>query len=192
MKKMVALISALAVLIIAFSGCVGDDNPAVNGTEPDSPGAKVNPDESAADISELENLPEGFEYVGSLPLNETDIKDSYNAENVSGILGGSEGIYTYNETDFYLDVIELKDTEAANNLITAYKSSFPEFQNESRFVEESFNGHSAVRITDSVTLGGKAVPRYSYIWNNENYVIVAFGNTAESSPVRQLAEATGY
>ncbi len=192
MKKSIALISALAVLLIAFSGCVGNNNSAVNGTEPENPGANVNSDESAADISELENLPAGFEYVGSIPLNETDIIDDYNAENVSGIVGGSEGMYRYNESDFYLDVIELKDTEAANNFITEYKSSFPPLQNGSRFVEESFKGHSAVRITDYVTSGGESVPRYSYIWNNENHVIVAFGNSAESSPVRQLAEATGY
>lgn len=193
MKKSIALISVFAVLMIAFSGCVGDNNSADdNGTEQDNPGANVGPDETAADISEIENLPAGFEYVGSLPLNETDIKDDYNAENVSGIVGGSEGMYKYNGTDFYLDVIELEDAEAANNLIDAYKSSFPQLQNESRFVEESFNGHSAVRITDYVTSGGESVPRYSYIWSNENYVIVAYGNTAESSQVRQLAEATGY
>lgn len=192
MKKSIALISLFAVLMIALSGCVDNNNPAVNGTEPDNPGANINPDDSAADISELENLPEGFEYLGSLPLNETDIKDDYNAENVSGIIEGSEGMYKYNESDFYLDVIELEDTEAANNLIAAHKSSFPPLQNESRFEEESFNGHSAVKITNYVTFGGEAVPRYSYIWNNENYVIVAYGNTAESSEVRQLAEATGY
>lgn len=193
MKKSIALISVFVVLMIAFSGCVSDNNSAAdNGTEQDNPGTSVSPDGTAADISEIENLPEGYEYIGSLPLDETDIKGDYNAENVSGIVGGSEGMYKYNGSDFYLDVIELEDAEAANNLIDAYKSSFPPLQNESRFVEESFNGHSAVRITDYVTSGGESVPRYSYIWSNENYVIVAYGNTAESTPVRQLAEATGY
>ncbi|RXA16170.1 hypothetical protein EQO05_14530 [Methanosarcina sp. MSH10X1] len=193
MKKSIALISVFAVLMIAFSGCIGDDNPAVdNGTEPDNPGASISPDDTATDISELENLPAGFEYVGSLPLDETDIKNDYNAENVSGIVGGSEGMYKYNGSDFYLDVIELEDSGAANNLIDAYKSSFLPLQNESRFVEESFNGHSAVRITDYIISGGNPVPRYSYIWDNENYVLVVFGNTADSTQVRQLAEATGY
>ena len=78
------------------------------------------------------------------------LKVNYNAENVSGIVGGSEGLYKHNESDFYVDVIELKDNEAANNLITAYKSSFPPLTEGSRFAEESFNGHSAVRITDYV------------------------------------------
>jgi hypothetical protein len=193
MKKSMALISVFVALMIAFSGCVGDNNSADdNRTGQDNPGTGVSPDGTAADISEIENLPAGFEYIGSLPLNETDIKNDYNAENVSGIIGGSEGMYKYNGSDFYLDVIELEDAEAANNLIGAYKSSFPPLQNGSRFVEESFNGHSAVRITDYITSGGKSVPRYSYIWSNENYVLVVFGNTADSTQVRQLAEATGY
>jgi hypothetical protein len=191
MKKMIALISALAVLMIAFSGCVGDNKPAVNGTESNNSGANVNPVQSAANISKLGNL-SGFEYIGSVPLNENDIKGNYNAENISGIIGGSEALYKHNETDFRVDVIELKDTEAANNLITTYKSSFPPLNNGSRFADESFNGHSAVKITDYDTSGGKIVPRYSYIWSNENYVIVVFGNTDDDSLVKQLAEATGY
>ena len=192
MKKMMALISALAVLMIAFSGCVGDNKPAVNGTEPNNSGANVNPAESAANISEIENLPAGFEYIASFPLNETDIKIDYNAENISEVVGGSEGLYKHNESDFYVDVIELKNNEAANNLIDAYKSSFVPLTEGSRFVEESFNGHSAVRITDYVVNAGTEVPRYSYIWSNGNYVLVVTGNTADSSLIRQLAEATGY
>ncbi|WP_292390506.1 hypothetical protein [Methanosarcina sp. UBA5] len=250
MKKMVALISALAVLLVAFSGCVGDKNSAVNGTEPNNSGENLNPaestaniselnesavngtepssleanvtstqsvantselskpassitdssnsgtgvnsTESAADISKLKNLPEGFEYVGSTTLNASDIKIDYNAENVSKVVGGSEGMYKYNESDFYLDVIEFGNAEATTNLIDAYKSSFKPLTEGSRFVDESFNGHSAVRIADYVTIEGKEVPRYSYIWSNGNYVFVVTGTTADDSLVRQLAEATGY
>ncbi len=192
MKKMMALISALAVLMIAFSGCVGNGNNAVNGTEPGTPGANAISNGSAVDIGKLGNL-SGFEYIGSFSLNETNIKENYNAETISGIVGGSEALYKQNKTDLYVDVIELKDTEAANNLITTYKSSFPPLENNnSRFVEESFNGHSVVNITNYVTSEGKYVPRYSYIWSNKNYVIAVFGNSPECSPVRQLAEATGY
>ena len=251
MTKMVALISALVVLIIAFSGCVSDNNSTANGTESNSSGANVNPAESAANISELnesavngtepnspeanvtgesaadtselnshaaggtdssssganvnsgesaagisklENLPAGFKYIGSAPpLDETDIKINYNAENVSEIVGGSEGLYKYNESDdFYMDVIELENADATTNLIDAYKSSFTPLTEGSRFVEESFNDHPAVRIADYVTVAGKEVPRYSYIWSNESYVFVVTGNTADDSLVKQLAEATGY
>lgn len=255
MKKMVALISALVVLMVAFSGCVGDNKSAVNGTEPNSSGENVNPaestanvselndsavnvtesssletnvnpaenaantsefnklsaggtdstnsgsstnsakstaDKSTADISKLENLPEGFKYIGSIPLNAADIKIDYNAENISEVVGGSEGMYKYNESDFYIDVIELENSEATTNLIDAYKSSFKPLTEGSRFVDESFNGHSAVRIADHVTSSGTEIPRYTYIWSSGNHVFVVTGNAADDSLVKKLAEATGY
>lgn len=193
MKKSIALISVFAVLMIAFSGCVDNKTPAVNGTDSSNPESNAISNEDAAGISTLKTLPAGFEYIDTIPLSTDEVKSSYNADNVSGILNSSEGIYKdSNETDYYIDVIGLEDKEAANNLITAYKSSFPPLSNGSRFTDESFNGHSAVNITEYITSGGKTVPRYSYIWSNENYVIRIFGNTAEEAPIRQLAEATGY
>jgi hypothetical protein len=191
MKKIMALISSLAILMIAFSGCVGENKPVANGTEPNSTGISIVSGQSAASMSELKNLPAGFNFTGSFPLNETDIKNTYKVEN-SGVVAGSEGAYKSNGTDFYVDVFEFKDPEAAKNFIEKHKAIFTPLKEGSRFVEETFNGHSAVRITDYITSGGKSIPRYTYIWNNEKYVIAVFGNTADSSQVRQLAEATGY
>lgn len=192
MKKIIALVSVFAVLMIAFSGCV-DNNPAVNGTDTDNPKTNSISDEDAAGISTLETLPAGFEYIDTIQLPTDEIKSDYQAENVSGILTGSEGIYKdSNKTEYHIDVIKLENEDAANNFIAAYKASFPPLSDVSRFMDVSFNGHSAVKITDYITSGGKTVPRYSYIWGNENYVIVVFGNTAEEAPIRQLAEATGY
>ncbi|HOW15828.1 hypothetical protein [Methanosarcina sp.] len=193
MKKTIALISVFAVLMIAFSGCVGNSPAAVNGTDSDNPGTNSVSDEDAAGISTLETLPAGFEYydTASFPIDQT--KSDYKAENVSGVLNVSEGIYRdSNNTEYHIDVIELENKEAANNFINAYKASFPPLSNGSRFTDVSFNGHSAVKITEYVTDGGKTVPRYSYLWSNENYVIRVFGNTPEEAPIKQLAEATGY
>lgn len=193
MKKSIALISVFAVLMIAFSGCVDNNTPAVNGTDSDNPETNAISDEDVAGISTLETLPAGFEYIDTIPLSTDEIQNDYKAENVSGILEGSEGIYKdSNKTEYHIDVIGLEDKEAANNFITAYKSSFPPLSSGSRFTDESFNGHSAVNITEYITSGGQTVPRYSYIWSNENYTIRVFGNTAEGAPIRQLAEATGY
>ncbi|WP_440945701.1 hypothetical protein ACSAZL_16570 [Methanosarcina sp. T3] len=193
MKKSIALISVFAVLMIAFSGCVDNNSPAVNGTDSATPETNAISEEDVAGISTLETLPAGFEYVDTVLLSTDEIKSDYNAENVSGVLNVSEGIYKdSNETNYYVDVIELEDEDAANNFIDAYKASFPPLSNGSRFTDVSFNGHSAVIITDYMTSGGKTVPRYTYIWSNENYVIVVFGNTAEEASIRQLAEATGY
>ena len=177
MKKNIALISMFAVLIIAFSGCVGKNTPA----------------EKASGISKIENLPAGFEFTGNRSLSTDEIKTNYEAENVSGILGGSEGLYKgSNNSDFYIDVIQLENKEAANNFISTYKSSFTPLREGSRFAEESFNGHSAVRIINYVTDTGKTAPRYIYIWNNESYVLAVSGTTVDNSLVKQLAEATGY
>lgn len=193
MKKMVALISAIVVLIIAFSGCVGDNKPSANGTGSDNPGANVISGVNVSEISKVKTVPANFSYNATLPLTINDIKSNYKAENVSGILEGSEGYYNdFNKTEYYIDVIKLEDQGATNNFINAYKSSFSPLDNGSRFADESFNGHSAVKITKYVTYEGKTVPRYSYIWSNEKYVIVVFGNTADNSLVKQLAEATGY
>lgn len=185
--------SVFAVLMIALSGCVGSNTPAANGTNSDNPKATVISDEDAVGMNKIKNLPIGFEYVGNLSLSKGDIKNNYKAENVSGILGGSEGLYKgSNNFDFYLDVIKFENIAATNDFILTYKSSFTPLKKNSRFVEDLFNGHSALRITDYVIDAGKSVPRYTYIWNNENYVLVISGSTVDSSLVRQLAEATGY
>ena len=193
MKKSIALISVFAVLIIALSGCMGSNTPAANGTNSDNPKATVIYDEDAVGMNKIKNLPIGFEYVGSFSLSKGDIKNNYKAENVSGILGGSEGLYKgSHNSDFYLDVIKFENIAAINDFILTYKSSFTPLKKNSRFVGDPFNGHSAVRITDYVIDAGKSVPRYTYIWNNENDVLVVSGSTVDSSLVRQLAEATGY
>jgi len=179
--------------MIAFSGCVDNNNPAVNETGPDTPAPGENTEEGAAAMSELENLPAGFEYLASLPLSADEIRKDYKAENVSGILEGSEGMYKYSDgSDFYVDVIECESSSAADDLIFEYKSSFKPLRSGSRFVEESFNGHFAVKITEYVTAGGEQVPRYSYIWRHENYVFVVSGNSDDASLIKKLAEATGY
>lgn len=194
MKKMVVLISALVVLIIAFSGCVGDNKHSVNGTESDNSGTNAISGANVSEISKLKTVPTNFSYDATLPLTKNDINNDYRAENVSGILEGSEGYYNdSSNTDYYIDVIKLEGQEATNNFINTYKSSFSPLNNgSSPFTNESFNGHSAVKVTKYVTSQGKTVPRYSYIWSNENYVIVVFGNTADDSLVKKLAEATGY
>jgi hypothetical protein len=189
MKKSIALISVFAVLVIAFSGCVGNNTPAANGTNSSNSKANVISGESANEICKIKNLPAGFEFVGNLSLPTDEIKSSYKAENVSGILEGCEGLYKgSNNTDYVLDVIQFENKEAANKFISSYKSSLKPVN----VAEESFNGHSAVRATNHITIEGQSIPRYSYIWNNENYVLIVSGNTADSSPVKQLAEATGY
>jgi hypothetical protein len=78
MKKIIALVSVFAVLMIAFSGCVGN-NPAANGTDTDNPKTNSISDEDPAGISTLETLPAGFEYYDTVSLSTDDIQRSYEA-----------------------------------------------------------------------------------------------------------------
>jgi hypothetical protein len=172
---------------------MGNDNHAANGTSSNSPKANSISGKDVNEISNVTNLPAGFNYVGNPPFTNDEIKDKYEANNISGIIAGSEGLYKdSNNSTYYIDVIQLENKEAANNFISVYKSSFKPLNEGSRFTNDSFNGHSAEMITDYARYNGTDVPRYIYVWNNENYVLVVSGDTSDNSQIRQLAEATGY
>lgn len=193
MKKSMVLMSVLAVLMLAFSGCVGDDTPE-NPVGPEENSTGVLPGDSAAEnLTIIAEIPSGFEYLASQSVSVEKVKTRYESENVSGILGGAQGVYKYSDgTDFYVHVVELEGRDAAGDLIFAYKSSFTPLKVGNRFVEEPFNGHFATKITDYITVGGEQVPRYSYLWQNENFVFLVKGNTEDSALIKELAEATGY
>ena len=159
MKKGIALISVFVVLMLALSGCIGSNTPAFNGTNSDNLKANVIYGENAVGMNKIKNLPTGFGYLGSLSLSKGDIKSNYKADNVYGIHGGSEGLYKgSNNSDFYFDVIKFENITAAKDFIITYKSSFTPLKKKSRFVEDPFNGHSAVRITDYVIDAGESDP----------------------------------
>ncbi|MDD4749515.1 MAG: hypothetical protein PHD26_06245, partial [Methanosarcinaceae archaeon] len=206
MKKSISLIAVLALLTLAFSGCVGEQAQQENGTtEPESPELETpavanpetpeDPEDSETVLMKegaIKELPSKFAYLATLPESVDELKAEYKAENVSGILNGSKSLYKYsNKTDFYVDVLECESGEAADALILAYKSSFKPLRVGDRFVEESFNGHFATKITTYITNGGEQVPRYTYIWKNENFVFVVRGNTENTALTMKLAEATG-
>ncbi|UGV40370.1 hypothetical protein J7W08_09845 [Methanococcoides orientis] len=179
MKMKVLMISLIALLLVAMSGCT---EPA----EPEDPVTTVN---LSVDGVVLENIPEGFEYLGARSLEVEDIKADY--ADVSGIVQASEGIYQLDFVDYFITAIELESNDAAEQFTTTYKAGFPDLVIEG-FVEESFNGHDATLITKHITLNGKQVPRYHYVWTNENFVFLVKGNTNDSMTVLDLAKATGF
>ncbi|AKB86223.1 hypothetical protein [Methanococcoides methylutens] len=179
MKMKVLMVSLIALLLVAMSGC----------TEPAEPEDLVTTTDLSVDGVVLENIPEGFEYLGVHSVDIEDVKADY--ADVDGIVQASEGIYQLDSVDHYIIAIELDSPEAAEELVTQYKSSFPSAV-IGRFEDESFNGHDATLITKHITLNGEQVPRYHYIWTNENFVFVVRGSTEDSATLLELAKATGF
>ncbi|KGK98457.1 hypothetical protein LI82_12225 [Methanococcoides methylutens] len=179
MKMKVLMISLIALLLVAMSGC----------TEPAEPEDPVTTANLSVDGVVLENIPEGFEYLGARSLEVEDLKSDY--ADVSGIVQASEGIYQLDSVDYFITAIELESNDAAEQFTTTYKAGFPDLIVE-RFVEESFNDHNATLITKYITSNGEQVPRYHYVWTNENFVYLVKGNTDDNTKVLGLAEATGF
>ncbi|MBN1134929.1 MAG: hypothetical protein JXA38_08530 [Methanosarcinaceae archaeon] len=181
MNKRIMLTLIFAVLMIAISGCFeGDDTPV---TVPEY----VEP--SVENLILLKDIPLGFEYLGAIPTTIDDIKDKY--ADVAGIVDVAEGIYMYSDgTNVYMIAVECEDEASADNFVYQYKQSFPQLRSETRFVEESFNGHFATRIKNYTTFNGD-VERYTYVWNSGKFVFIVEGNTDDYSLTRMIAEATG-
>ncbi|MFQ6062194.1 MAG: hypothetical protein ACE5J9_03335, partial [Methanosarcinales archaeon] len=74
------------------------------------------------------------------------------------------------------------------------KKSKPEFKHDvsstiARFATVEFNGHTATEIRE-LTPDQKNV-KYSYIWQNENYVFIVDGNHDRDASM-ELARLTKY
>ncbi len=181
MNIKIMLIFLLTVLTIVMSGCV-DPNDAPEATTEDEV-------LTAADLIVIRNIPSGFEYLGAPPMSIDDIKSEY--VDIAGIVDAAEGIYKdADSVEVRITVVECEDSAAADEFVNQYKLSMPLLARGTQFVEESFNNHFATRIMDYTTVGGEQVPRYSYIWSNDNFVFIVNGNTADFTQTRALAEAT--
>ncbi|MDG6244176.1 MAG: hypothetical protein QCH31_07260 [Methanolobus sp.] len=180
MKLNIHLVYCIAIImvVLSLSGCVGNDG--IKGTM-----SGVN----AAEIVSVEDA-YGFEFLGQRELTGEEVSRQY--VEVSGLVEGAEGLYQADGVDFYIHAMEFASDSEAEDFVGQYMATFKPLQSGERFTEESFNEHSATRISTSTTRNGKQVARYHYIWSNEHFVIVVGGNTADPADIMDLAEATGY
>ena len=182
MNKKIMLIFSLTVLAIVMSGCIDPNDP------PETTG---NEELTAANLIVVQNIPSGFEYLGAPPRSVDDIKSEY--VDVAGILGAAEGMYQdVDSVDVSITVVEFEDSIAADEFVSQYKLSLPPLARGTQFAEESFNDHFATRIMGYTTVGGEQVPRYAYLWSNDNFAFIVNGNTEDYTLTRALAEATEY
>jgi hypothetical protein len=183
MLKKVLIVISLFVLFVSMSGCLNN----TQSTDVEASYVALTPQE----LIVVKELPTGFEYLGAPSMSIGDVQRDYVA--TAGIKSAAEGLYKYSDKiDFNIDVIEMDNTTAAENLISQYKAGFKELPAGDRFTEESFNGHSSTIIKKYVVSGGQDVPRYVYIWNNDNFVFVVSGATDDSALLRTFVESTGY
>ncbi|NPE29508.1 hypothetical protein HNV12_16420 [Methanococcoides sp. SA1] len=181
MNMKLLLIPFIALLLVAVSGC----------TDPAEPtGPIVETPDLSVDGVVLETVPEGFEYLGVHAVELDTVKTSY--ADVDGIVNASEGIYNLDSIDYFIIAIEMDSIASAEELITQYKAAFTPLAVGERFTDVSFNEHDATLVTKYITAGGEDVPRYQYVWNNENFVFLVKGNTDDATVVLDLAEATGF
>ncbi len=189
MLKKIILVLIICVFMLSISGCTDEvvektpENTDITNT--------ISEGASGQSLMPVDDLPEGYEFLGSRELSAEKVENEY--VSVEGFVAGSEGLYMYlDSTDVYVDAIEMESSVSAEDLIVQYKAGFRELSSGSRFTEEIVNGHSTVRILEYVTVDKDNTPRYTYIWNNGNFVFVVGGATDDHVVLSTLAEATGY
>jgi len=183
LKKTVA--SILLISILLLSGCIEDtDTEIIDNSDNTSSG--IDQDNFSLDsMVMVENLPTGYEYLGSPPINDYD-------EFSENIIESKEGAYRdVDNVDVFLDIIELDSELAAVEFILSYKANYEPLAIGDRFTPLSFNGHDATIITEY----RNQLPKYQIIWNNDNIVFIVRSNSnleSFESSAMNLAIATGY
>ena len=181
-NKLIILLTALVIAMVAVSGCTDEDTPDVEEIG----------ELTVTDMVTLDEIPEGFEFLGVREISVDDVQAEY--ANVSGVVGATDGIYRNgdDQVEIHIVAIECTDADVAEELLLQYKSSFKPLARGDRFVEQSFNGHFATRILEYTTFDSEQVERYSYIWSNDGIVFDVSGSTSDETLTRFFAEATGF
>ncbi|MBW6517209.1 MAG: hypothetical protein K0A89_01720 [ANME-2 cluster archaeon] len=183
------LIIGFLISIIVLSGCTDNTGNEDLADIPEDTSSSDNTSIIPGNLSLMvivDPLPDGYEILGTLPIS-----DDY-AQYSENIIDAREGAYRDTEnTDVFLDIIELDSKQAALDFISRYKSQYIPLETIERFTSISFNGHEATRIVQYRNSGGSQIPKYQIIWNKENLVFLVRSNSHLESSSLELAKATG-
>lgn len=209
-KKIIGIV--IVVVVILASACI-EYKPKINetmtptimptATTPQPTQIRAPTVLDLRDLIPQNDLPNDFElvtiYNDTTPgINSTEQILSSITGNLSiGSISSARGIYSFGGVGSYdvrVTVIKTTSLDNAKSVIENYKKSKPEFKHDvsstvARFVTVEFNGHSADEIRE-VAADQKNV-KYSYIWQNENYVFLVEGNHDRDASM-ELAWLTGY
>ncbi len=167
MSNKFILLSIFLITAVFISGCIDDNKPPVYATE--------------QALIPTTGLPPGFTYMGT---HDVDVE-------IGGkLVNATEGVYRNGEDDIYIQVIENEKPDA---LMEQYKSDFKkQFKSDyNPFEEISFNGHTATKTTDFITMNGGTKTRYSIIWVTGKSMVIV-GSSSDFQAVKDLATATGH
>ena len=188
-------IISFLLLIILLSGCTGTTDDRNSGNISDNSSLIPDATTTATPFSSnnsldsmvnVEQLPNGYEILGILPISDYD-------EYSENIIDTREGAYRdKDDFDVFLDIIELNSEQAAFDFISNYKAQYVPLAIGDRFTTISFNEHSAERIIEYKYSAGNQIPKYKIIWNKGNIVFVVRSNSHLESSSFELAKATGY
>ena len=170
-KKMAIL--TVLILTIILSGCIDDT------TNDDNP-----PNQDINSLVIIDNLPEGYEILGTYPdFSEYD-------SNYENIINSSEGIYKdQNYKDVYLDVLEFDTESNAINFIDEYKSRNKPVIDKDIFITTTINGQSVTRMETYTISKGTQELRYSFFWNDKNYVYIIKSNSNDENSALNMVKA---
>jgi len=170
-KKMAIL--TVLILTIILSGCIDDS------TDDDNL-----PDQDVNSLVIIENLPEGYEILGTYP-DFSEYNNDY-----ENIIDSGEGLYRdQNNNDVYLDVIEFDTESNAINFIEEYKSRKESVTKEDIFSTVIINGKSVTRMKTYSISQGTQEPRYSFFWNDNKYVYIVKSNSNDENSALNIVKA---
>ena len=171
-------ILTVLILTIILSGCIEDI------TNDDITNDDNLPNQDVNSLVIIENLPEGYEILGTYP-DFSKYNNDYENINDSG-----EGLYRdQNNYDVFLDVIEFDTESNAINFIKEYKSRKEPIKNEDIFSTATINEKSVTRMKTYSILKGTQEPRYSFFWNDNNYVYIVKSNSNDENSGLNIVKA---
>ena len=170
--KKVAILTVL-ILTIILSGCIEDT------TKDDNL-----PNQDVNSLVIIENLPEGYEILGTYP-DFSEYNNDY-----ENIINSGEGLYRdQNNYDVFLDVLEFDTESNAINFIEEYKSRKEPVIDEDIFSTTTINGQSVTKMKSYTISKGTQEPRYSFFWNDNNYVYIVKSNSNDENSALNIVKA---
>jgi len=129
----------------------------------------------------VNNLPDGYEYLGSFPISD------YN-ELSENIIESIEGAYRDRDNfDVFLDIIKLDSESAAIEFILNYNAQYEQLPTGDRFTTFLLNGQGGTIIKTYRFTDGNQVPKYQIIWNHRNIVVIVRSNSNLENSAFDLA-----